>query len=116
MNVGTNVLTTVENKLPLEGQDGLYASSALDKNKNEIILKIANTSDAAQKVTYTFNGLKAAERTGNQTVLKSENQDVENTLDNPNAVIPVTKDLKISGNTLELDLAPKSFNLYTIKL
>ena len=116
MNVGTNVLTTVENKLPLEGQDGLYASSALDKNKNEIILKIANTSDAVQKVTYTFNGLKAAGRTGTQTVLKSENQDMENTLDNPNAVVPVTKDLNVSGNTLEMELAPRSFNLYTIKL
>ncbi|MHB9141995.1 MAG: alpha-L-arabinofuranosidase C-terminal domain-containing protein [Paludibacter sp.] len=116
MNVGTNVLTTVENKLPLEGQGGLYASSALDKNKNEIILKIANTSDAVQKVTYSFNGLKAAERTGTQTVLKSENMDMENTLDNPNAVVPVTKDLNVSGNTLELELAPRSFNLYTIKL
>jgi alpha-L-arabinofuranosidase len=116
MNVGTNVLTTVENKLPLEGQGGLYASSALDKNKNEIILKIANTSDAVQKVTYSFNGLKAAERTGTQTVLKSENMDLENTLDNPNAVVPVTKDLNVSGNTLELELAPRSFNLYTIKL
>lgn len=116
MNVGTNVLTTVENKLPLKGQDGLYASSALDKNKNEIILKIANTSDAVQKVTYTFNGLKATERTGTQTVLKSDNQDVENTLDNPNAIVPVTKDLNVSGNTLELELAPKSFNLYVIKI
>ena len=116
MNVGTNVLTTVENKLPLEGQGGLYASSALDKNKNEIILKIANTSDAVQKVTYSFNGLKAAERMGTQTVLKSENMDMENTFDNPNAVVPVTKDLNVSGNTLELELAPRSFNLYTIKL
>jgi alpha-L-arabinofuranosidase len=115
-NVGTNVLTTVENKLPLAGQDGIYASSALDKTKNEIILKIANTSDVAKKISYSFNGLKAAERNGTQTTLKSENPDQENTLDNPNAVIPTTKDIKVSGNTLEVELAPKSFNLYTIKL
>ena len=115
-NVGTNVLTTVENKLPLAGQDGIYASSALDKTKNEIILKIANTSDVAKKVSYSFNGLKAAERNGTQTTLKSENPDQENTLDNPNAVVPTTKEIKVSGNTLEVELAPKSFNLYTIKL
>ena len=115
-NVGTNVLTTVENKLPLAGQDGIYASSALDKTKNEIILKIANTSDVAKKINYSFNGLKAAERNGTQTILKSDNPDQENTLDNPNAVIPTTKDIKVSGNTLEVELAPKSFNLYTIKL
>ena len=115
-NVGTNVLTTVENKLPLAGQDGIYASSALDKTKNEIILKIANTSDVAKKINYSFNGLKAAERNGTQTILKSDNPDQENTLDNPNAVIPTTKDIKVSGNTLEVELAPKSFNMYTIKL
>ena len=115
-NVGTNVLTTVENKLALAGQVGIYASSALDKTKNEIILKIANTSDVAKKISYSFNGLKAAERIGTQTTLKSENPDQENTLDNPNAVVPTTKDIKVSGNTLEVELAPKSFNLYTIKL
>ena len=115
-NVGTNVLTTVENKLALAGQDGIYASSALDKTKNEIILKIANTSDVAKKISYSFNGLKAAERIGTQTTLKSENPDQENTLDNPNAVVPTTKDIKVSGSTLEVELAPKSFNLYTIKL
>ena len=115
-NVGTNVLTTVENKLPLAGQDGIYASSALDKTKNEIILKIANTSDVAKKINYSFNGLKAAERNGTQTTLKSENLDQENTLDNPNAVVPTTNEIKMTGNTLEVELAPKSFSLFTIKL
>jgi alpha-L-arabinofuranosidase len=115
-NVGTNVLTTVENKLPLEGQDGIYASSALDKYKNEIILKIANTSDAVKKASYTFNGLKVAERKGTQTILKSGNIDLENTLDNPTAVIPTVKDLTVSGNKLDVELAPKSFNVYVIKL
>jgi len=115
-NVGTNVLTTVENKLPLAGQDGIYASSALDKTKKEIILKIANTGEVTQKITYTFDGLKKAERNGTQTVLHSDNPDLENTLDNPNAVVPTTKDIKVSGNTLEVELAPKPFNLFTIKL
>ena len=116
MNVGTNVLTTLENKLPLEGLDGLYASSALDKNKNEIILKITNTSDVAKNVSYTFNGLKKGDRIGTHTILTSDNLDLENTLDNPNTVVPVTKDINVSGNSLELELAPKSVNLYTIKL
>jgi len=116
MNVGTNVLTTVENKLPLTGQDGIFASSALDKNKNVIILKIANTSDAAKKINYTFNGLKAAVRKGTQTVLKSDVMEQENTLDNPTAVVPVTKDITVSGNRLDVELASKSFSVYIIQL
>lgn len=116
MHVGTNVLTTAENKLPLTGQDGIYASSCIDKDKKEIYLKIANTSDAVKTVEYTFNGLKAAERKGSHTVLKSDNPDQENTLDNPTAVVPATEEITVKGNTLKAELAPKTFNLYVIKL
>lgn len=116
MNPGTNVLTTVENKLPLEGQDGIYASSALDKNKNEIILKIANTSETSKTVNYTFNGLKSIVRKGTHTVLKSDNPDQENTLDDPTAVVPAADEITVTGNVFEVNLAPKSFNLYVIKL
>lgn len=116
MNVGTHVLLTAENKLPLTGQDGIYASSALDQNKNELILKIANTSDALRVVNYTFNGLKPAERKGSVTVLSSDNPEAENTLDHPDVVVPVTKDISLSGNTFEVKLVPKSFNLFKIKL
>ena len=115
-NVGTNVLTTTENKIPLAGENGLYASSALDKNKNEIILKIANTSTETRKVTYTFNGLKAAERIGTHIIFVSDNLNAENTLEKPNSVVPAEKEIRLSGNTFEAELAPQSFNLYTIKL
>jgi len=100
----------------LTGQDGIYASTALDKNKNMIILKIANTSDAAKKVIYTFNGLKAAVRKGTLTVLKSDMPEQENTLDNPTAVVPETKDITVSGNTLDVEVDSKSFSVYTIQL
>ncbi len=116
MHVGTNVLKTLANKTPLTGQNGIYASSAIDKVKKEVYLKIANTSDETKKVNYTFNGLKKGERKGTHIILKSDNLDVENTLDNPFAVIPVTNDINITDNVLNVELAPKSFNLYVIKL
>ena len=115
-NAGTNVLNTFENKLPLTGQDGIYASSVYDKNKNEIILKIANTSDAIKTINYNLKGLKNSERAAKKTVLKSTNQDIENTLENPTAVVPVTEDLKIPGNNFQLNLEPKSFYLLNIQL
>jgi len=115
-NVGTNVLTTVENKLPLEGLDGIYASSALDKNKNEIILKIANTSTENRKVIYTLNGLKPAERNAIHILFASNEPDAENTLDKPANVVPTENEMKVSGNILEVELAPQSFHVYKIKL
>jgi alpha-L-arabinofuranosidase len=100
----------------LEGKDGIYATSALDKTKKEIILKIVNTSDAVKKVVYTFNGLTKEERKGIHILLKSDNMDLENTLDQPDAVVPSTNEITVSGNTFEADLAPESFNLYVIKI
>ena len=115
-NVGTNVLTTAENKIALTGQDGIYASSTFDKNKNEIILKIANTSDSEKSVTYHLKGLKNQERKAIKTVLKSPNLDAENTLDKPETVIPHSEEITVSGNDFELKLAPKAFYLLNIKL
>ena len=115
-NAGTNVLNTSENKLPLTGQDGIYASSVYDKNKNEIILKIANTSDAIKTINYNLKGLKNSERAAKKTILKSSGPDMENTLENPTAVAPLTEDMKISGNNFQLNLEPKSFYLLNIQL
>ena len=115
-NAGTNVLNTSENKLPLTGQDGIYASSVYDKNKNEIILKVANTSDAIKTINYNLKGLKNSERAAKKTILKSSGPDMENTLENPTAVAPVTENMKISGNNFQLNLEPKSFYLLNIQL
>lgn len=115
-NTGTNVLTTTENKTALTGQDGIYASSVYDSGKNEIILKIANTSDSEKSVTYHLKGLKTAERKVTKTVLKSTNPDAENTLDKPETVVPASEEINIPGSDFELKLAPKAFYLLNIKL
>ena len=72
---GTQVLKTLSGKSPLTGQNGLFASSAVDKVKNQLILKIANTNDKAQEVNYSFTGLKAGER--NATCIRLTSPDLD---------------------------------------
>ncbi|HEY5507930.1 MAG TPA: alpha-L-arabinofuranosidase C-terminal domain-containing protein, partial [Paludibacter sp.] len=69
-----------------------------------------------RKVSYTFNGLKASDRKGTHSIFISKDMDAENTLDNSNAVVPTEKAIRVSGNVFEVELAPQSFNLYSIKL
>lgn len=114
--VGTHVLKTMNGKTPLTGQEGLYASTVINKNKNEIYLKIANTSGESKNVSYTFDGLKPAQRKGTHIILKSADLDIENTLDKPDAVVPVSTEISLNGNTFDVQLQPKSFNVYVIKL
>ena len=39
-----------------EGQNGLFASAVYDKDKNELIVKVANTSATIQPITLNFEG------------------------------------------------------------
>lgn len=115
-NPGTHVLKTLSGKTPLTGQDGLFASSTIDKDKNQIILKIANTSKESKQVVYTFTGMKKGDRNGTHTIMQSDDMDIENTRENPQAVIPVETSFSMSDNTLELELKPQTFNMYKIQL
>ena len=120
-NKGTNVLSLTMNKQPvagLEGQDGLHASSVFDKNSDEVIIKVVNTSKATQPVTIQLLGMKG-ERTAQTLTLSHNGMDDENTLDNPERITPKAGSLKLDagkGSTLLLDdIPPMSFRLYKVK-
>ena len=121
MNKGTNVLSLTMDKQPVAGQagqDGLFASSVFDASTGEIIVKVVNTSDAAQPITLNLLGIKG-ERTAKTLTLSHNGMDDENTLDNPEKIIPKSGTLKCDAgkkNTLLLDDIPaKTFRLYKIK-
>ena len=120
-NKGTNVLPlTMKGKAVAgqEGQDGLFASAVVDKQKGEVIVKVANTSDKTQEVTLNLNGLKGS-RSASLTTLQCDNMDAENTLDNPNKIRPVettaTCESKKNATVLSDKLPAKSFRMYKIK-
>ena len=114
---GTNVLSLTMNKKPVtgaEGQNGLFASAVCDKNKNEIIVKVANTSDKKQPLSLIFNGLKKKEVLSGARCIKlsSADMDKDNTIENPLAIIPQETSLDVDGHTLNVDLEPATFAVY----
>ncbi|WP_373172317.1 alpha-L-arabinofuranosidase C-terminal domain-containing protein [Prevotella merdae] len=120
-NKGTNVLPLTMNGKAVagqEGQYGLFASAVVDKQKGEVIVKVANTSDKTQEVTLNLNGLKGS-RSASLTTLQCDNMDAENTLDNPNKIRPVettaTCESKKNATVLSDKLPAKSFRMYKIK-
>ena len=121
MNKGTNVLPLTMDKQSVagkDGQDGLYASSVLDKDNDEVIIKVVNTSKQAQPVSINLLGMKG-ERTAETLTLSHNGMDDENTLDNPEKITPKKGSLKCDAgkkNTLLLDDVPAmSFRLYKVK-
>ena len=121
MNKGTNVLPMTMDKQFIagqEGQDGLFASAVYDKNSDEVIMKVINTSKQPQPITIKLLGMKD-ERTAQTITLSHNGMDDENTLDDPERITPKTGSLKLDagkGSTLLLDDIPAmSFRIYKVK-
>ena len=114
-NPGTHVLSLTENKKPVAGQDGLCASAVYDKNKNQYILKVVNTSDKEQPIEVTFKGLKELKK-GRLTILHSSNPRAENTIERKNVVMPRTAEIPteaFNGNVFSTKVPAKTFAVFT---
>ena len=115
-NAGTNVLPLTMQNEPVTGQNDLYATAAVDKKTNELILKIANTGIRHKKVKLNMNGLSAGKHKGTLTLLHSSDLEAKNTLCNPSVVVPVVSDIEIEAPEAEVTLSPLSFSVYRFKL
>ena len=120
-NKGTNVIPLTMDKKAVsgqEGQNGLFASAVLDKENNTYILKVVNTSDKSQRLNIEFKGLKksASLVNGKCITLHSDNSDAENTLDEPNKIVPVEKDINIEKNILNTEIREMTFAIYKFEL
>ena len=118
---GTHVLPLTMDKKPVtgaEGQNGLFASAVYDKDKNEIIVKVANTSDKSQSIALTFDGLKKkTELAGGRCIkLTSPDMDKDNTVEHPHAIIPQESPLSAQGKSLSVELEPYTFAVYILNL
>ena len=120
-NKGTNVLPLTRNKKFVagqEGQNGLFASSVLDKNTGEIIVKVINTGKEAQPIAINLNGIKG-ERTAETITLTSTEMDAENSICKPERIVPQTGSLvckaEKKSTVIEDTIAPMTFRLYKVK-
>ncbi len=121
LNKGTNMLTlTMDNKpvANLPGQDGLEASAVYDKEDGSVIVKIANVSQEAQKVSVQLNGAKSAS-SAEVYSLYSKDMDGENSIKTPNKIVPRKSTIAIETNgktpVLNDELPAMSFKVYRIK-
>lgn len=115
-NAGTNVVPLTMQDEPVTGQQDLYATAAVDKHSNELIIKVANTGIRNKRIKLNLNGLSAGKHKGTLTLLHSSDLEAKNTLCNPSAVVPVVSDIEMEAPQMDVNLKPLSFSVYRIKL
>lgn len=104
-NSGTHVLKVEGEQKPL------FVSAVYDKPTDGYIVKVVNTTDQPQEVTVTFKGVKKL-RQGTVTSLHADRMDAANTIEHPDAVVPVTQAAEADGNVLRATVPAKTFSLY----
>ena len=115
-NAGTNVVPLTMQDEPVTGQQDLYATAAVDKHSNELIIKVANTGIRNKRIKLNLNGLSVGKHKGTLTLLHSSDLEAKNTLCNPSAVVPVVSDIEMEAPQMDVNLKPLSFSVYRIKL
>lgn len=119
-NKGTNVLPLTMDGKPLtggEGQNGLFASATLDKDANQIVVKVANTSKEDQTLNIDITGLKKGKTLdGGKALTLHADLEAENTLDNPDLVKPVESAVETAGREFTATVGPSTFAVYRLNI
>ncbi|MFD2526765.1 alpha-L-arabinofuranosidase C-terminal domain-containing protein [Flavihumibacter stibioxidans] len=114
VNKGTHVVSALSGGKALTGQDSLYASSVLDENAGELVLKIVNASGAGVNRNIVVDGLKRNGNVIKLVVLKSAQLEQVNSLDQPKAIAPAESALQVKGKKISLNLASHSLTVIRV--
>lgn len=113
-NSGTDLISVTKDGEDLTGQNHLYASAEKDSKKNEVIVKLVNTSAEAKEVELDFEGARFRSKAVLKT-LQSDDLTAENSFDNPANIVPQEKEIKTRSKEAEVELAPYSVNILVLK-
>jgi len=117
-NKGTNVLPITNSNFPQKGEDGVLASAVWDRDRQEVIVKVANTCGESKTVSLVLEGMKQIGE-ARVVMLDLSNYDGENTVDNPHLIEPKEEKVETrigqGGNAIAFNLPAKSFYVYKVK-
>ena len=113
-NKGTNVVKILEDNRAVAGKDSLYCSAVIDKQKNELIIKMVNNSPAAQTIELNLIGIKPAKTEAVLQTLAANDLYSYNKLSELDKLKPEEKRFPVKSNKLDQILLPYSVTVLKI--
>lgn len=113
-NKGTNVVTALENGKPLTGQDSLYVFTVIDKNTNDLIIKVVNASGNEKQNAFKLDGIRKAASSAVVTTLQSVDLTSENSFSDPKNLAPQESSIVVKGSKINFVSKPYSFSVIRI--
>jgi alpha-N-arabinofuranosidase len=112
---GTDLLKITLNGQAITGQDNLYATAAKDANRNELIVKIANTSETGKNIGINIKGAKSSNEAMVWT-MASDDMDAVNSFETPDKISPVESKVKVHRGVLVTVIPSNAFVIFRVKL
>lgn len=106
---GTDVVEILADKKKITGQDGIYASAVVDKEKKQLIVKLVNTSNAALVKSVMVSAKNKISGNAEVYQLQNDNLAEANSIEKPDVIKPLKSMLKISNNKLSVKIPAYSF-------
>lgn len=113
-NAGTDLVRITDSGKAITGQNNMYATSVIDQNAKELIIKIVNTGSKAQKTDISLKGKKVASK-GTMTVLANDNLASENNF-TKETIAPKTSAFATKGSSISAEIPAYSFVVLKVKL
>lgn len=89
----------------------IYALGGWDRKSGEVILKVVNPTSTNVTANISLNGASNLAKQGTATTLGNASPTAENTLDNPNVVVPVESHFTVTGAKFAYNFAPNSLTI-----
>jgi alpha-N-arabinofuranosidase len=110
---GTAVVPLLSNGKTLTGQDGVYASSSIDRKTGKLYVKVVNSTNQIKLVAITLGPLPYLKIAVKET-LKSGSKDDFNSIANPKLIYPVSTPVKVAGRKINAEAEPLSVSVFII--
>jgi alpha-N-arabinofuranosidase len=116
LNKGTNVVPALMDGKAIEGEDSLYASAVIDKNTNDVIIKLVNASGKEQANNISIQGVKKLASTATVFTLHSDDVNDVNSFSAPQNVAPKEFSVAVKANKIAFTSLPYSLSVIRVKM
>jgi alpha-L-arabinofuranosidase len=89
----------------------VFALAGLDRKASTVILKIVNRATAPRPLTITLNGPGTLAKSAQLITLSHDDPTAENTLDEPDLIVPRETRCEIPGSDFRQTLPANSFTI-----
>ncbi|MDE5740065.1 MAG: alpha-L-arabinofuranosidase [Bacteroidaceae bacterium] len=92
-----------------------FLTSGYDENTGEVIIKFVNSANTDQVIDFTLDGVTHVASDGQAITLQADDLNDENSMDNPQKIVPVEKDFNRFGKTFSYKFPKYSFTILRLK-